>query len=299
MTTTDLDAADLDWREHNISGSDRPARMVMLHADPERQTRTVLVEFPPAWKRDAVGHQPAGEEMVILSGTLSISGVTARAGSYLLVEPRATRSATSVEDGTRALVWFSGPGGGWTDGPAGDGGSISTSPVSVELSRVPDDRMPGMVTVHDDLPEQVFPIDVDVLWTDHRRWAHVPSGEPVPALSGQAVGTPLELRRFQVFGRQQVEAEGVAEPSRGRGPDEGLAGCAHHDVTAQRHHRVVQPDQGAQRSRVDAGDTRRVDVEEEATCVHRVLETAAEVHRPALVEFALHNQLRARRMYVQ
>ena len=32
MITADLDAADLDWNEHNISGSEKPARMVMLHA---------------------------------------------------------------------------------------------------------------------------------------------------------------------------------------------------------------------------------------------------------------------------
>ena len=66
LTPTDLDGADLEWREHQISGSEKPARMVLLHADAERQTRTVMVEFPPGWKRDAVGHQPAGEEMVIL-----------------------------------------------------------------------------------------------------------------------------------------------------------------------------------------------------------------------------------------
>ncbi len=100
MTVVDLASGDLAWMEHNISGSDKPARMVMLHADAESNTRTVMVEFPPGWVRDAVGHQPAGEEMVILSGALSISGQTAAAGDYLLVEPRATRSATSVEDGT-------------------------------------------------------------------------------------------------------------------------------------------------------------------------------------------------------
>lgn len=186
MTTTDLNG-DLAWTEHAISGSDKPARMVMLHASAERNTRTVLVEFPPSWSRDAVGHQPAGEEMVVLAGALSISGHTVRKGSYLLVEPRATRSATSVEDDTRALVWFSGPGGGWTDGAADDPGTISTAPVEVDLSRSPSDRMPGSVSVHVDLAEQTFPTDVDVLWTDHGRWAHVPSGDVVPALTGTAV----------------------------------------------------------------------------------------------------------------
>jgi hypothetical protein len=187
MTTTDLDSPDLVWLEHNIAGSDQPARLVMLHADAERQTRTVLVQFPPGWKRDAVGHQPAGEEMVILDGALSMSGVTAGLGDYLVVEPRATRSATSVTDGTQALVWFSGPGGGWTDGPASDAGTAAVSPLAVGEQRGPHDELVGTVTVHDELTEQAFDADVDVLWTEDRHWVHVPAGTPVPARPGRAV----------------------------------------------------------------------------------------------------------------
>lgn len=187
MTVVDLDGPDLDWQEHAISGSDLPTRMVMLHANAETSTRTVLVDFPPGWKRDAVGHQPAGEEMVILTGSLSISGTTAPAGSYLLVEPRATRSATSVAGSTRALVWFSGPGGGWADGRDVDAGSITTVPVDLGLSRRATKRMPGSVSVHIDLPEMTYPCDVDVLWTEDGSWAHVPYGKLVPALPGPVV----------------------------------------------------------------------------------------------------------------
>ena len=185
--TTDLDAGDLVWLEHDIAGSDQPARLVMLHADAERQTRTVLVQFPSGWRRDAVGHQPAGEEMVILGGALSISGVTAEAGDYLVVEPRATRSATSVADGTRALIWFSGPGGGWTDGPAADAGSATAAPLTAGEQRGVHPELVGTVTVHDELPEQAFDTDVDVVWTADRHWLHVPAGTPVPARPGQAV----------------------------------------------------------------------------------------------------------------
>lgn len=187
MTTTDLSSADLTWLEHTIAGAERPARMVMLHASAERNTRTVLVEFPPDWRRDAVGNQPAGEEMVVLSGSLTMSGVTVPAGSYLQVEPLATRAATYVDGATRAVVWFSGPGGGWADGEADDAGSIFSAPVSVDLSREPSDRLPGRLTVHEDLSEQKFETDVDVLWTDRNRWAHVPAGDIVPALTGTAV----------------------------------------------------------------------------------------------------------------
>lgn len=179
MSTTDLNSPDLTWLTHAIAGSDLPARMVMLHADPERQTRTVVVEFPDGWRRDAVGHQPAGEDMVLLSGALTMSGETVTVRDFLSVGPRATRSATSVADGTRAVVWFSGPGGGWTDGPAADAGSLTVTPLS--------DSSTGPVTAHDSLADASYDHDVDVVWLDRQHWAHVPAGEPVPSVDGRAV----------------------------------------------------------------------------------------------------------------
>jgi len=183
----DLDAGDLTWLEHNIAGSDQPAKLVMLHADADRGTRTVLVEFPPGWRRDAVGHQPAGEEMVLLSGSLTMSGLTVGLGDYLTVEPRATRSATSVTDGTRALVWFSGPGGGWTEGEAANAGTATVSPLIPGEQRGAHPELVGTVTVHDELAAQTFDHDVDVLWTAALAWAHVPAGVEIPARDGQAI----------------------------------------------------------------------------------------------------------------
>ncbi|WP_244932117.1 hypothetical protein [Nocardioides sp. W7] len=187
MTVLDLDAADLKWLEHNIAGSDLPAKLVMLHADAERGTRSVLVRFPDGWRRDAVGNQPAGEEMVLLSGELSMSGLAVGPGDLLVVEPRATRAATFVADGTSALVWFSGPGGGWAEGSADDAGTATVTPLAVGEQRGAHAGLVGSITVHDDLPEQSFAVDVDVLWPADRHWAFVPAGTPVPARPGRAV----------------------------------------------------------------------------------------------------------------
>lgn len=187
MTLVDLDAPDLEWRDHAISGSDLPARMVLLHADAERETRTVMVRFPPGWSRDAVGRQPAGEEMVMLSGALSISGHTAAAGDFLLIEPRATRSATSAADDTCAVVFFSGPGGGWADGPDVDPGSISVAAVSDDLDRPTSARMPGSVSTLADASGVVFDADVDLLWPGSGQWAFVSAGEAAPAVVGRVV----------------------------------------------------------------------------------------------------------------
>lgn len=187
MTVVDLDAAGLTWLEHNIAGSDMPARLVMLHVDAERGTRSVLVQFPNGWRRDAVGNQPAGEEMVLLSGELSMGGLTAGLGDLLVVEPRATRSATFVADDTRALVWFSGPGGGWADGAAHDAGSATVTPIAAGEQRGPHGALVGTVSVHDELAEQTFDADVDVLWPADQHWAFVAAGTPVPARAGRAI----------------------------------------------------------------------------------------------------------------
>ena len=187
MTVIDLDSPDLTWIEHAIAGSDKPARLSMLHADEARGTRTVLVKFPDGWRRDAVGHQPAGEEMLILSGALTLSGLTAGVGQYLVVEPRATRSATSVADGSSAVVFFSGPGGGWADGEADDAGTVSL--VRVAAGEIRDAR-PGLVgstTVDADIAGRVFDTDTDICWPAARRFAHVPAGTPAPDVAGQAV----------------------------------------------------------------------------------------------------------------
>ncbi|MFI5429776.1 hypothetical protein [Aeromicrobium sp. UC242_57] len=186
-TAVDLDSADLAWGEHQIAGAEKPAGIVMLRANPEQGTRTVIVRFPDGWTRDAVGHQPAGEEMVVLDGALSISGLTCGAGQALVVEPKATRAATSTLDGTRAVVWFSGAGGGWADGEAADAGSTELLTVDAALSRGPRDGLVGSLAARDDVAGAVFGTDVEIVWPGARRWAFVPAGTATPDVTGLAI----------------------------------------------------------------------------------------------------------------
>lgn len=187
LTIVDLDGDDLAWGEHRIAGAEQPARIVLLRANAELGTRTVMVRFPDGWTRDAVGHQPAGEEMAVLGGALSISGLTCESGQILVVEPKATRAATSTADGTRAVVWFSGAGGGWTDGEAADAGTAAVHPADAELARGPHDGLVGTLTARDDAAGAVFETDVEVLWPEARRWAFVPAGAAAPAIAGFAI----------------------------------------------------------------------------------------------------------------
>jgi hypothetical protein len=186
-TLIDLDSPELAWIEHAIAGSDLPARLCMLNADEARGTRTVFVKFPDGWRRDAVGHQPAGEEMLMMTGSLTLSGVTANVGDFLVVEPKATRSATAVADGSSAVVFFSGPGGGWADGSAEDAGAISLARVEAGEIRGARPGLVGSTTVLEDAAGHVFDVDADICWPDARRFAHVPAGVAVPAVVGRAV----------------------------------------------------------------------------------------------------------------
>lgn len=186
-TVVDLTADDLAWGEHQIAGAEKPAGIVMLGANAERGTRTVMVRFPDGWTRDAVGNQPAGEEMAVLDGALTISGLTCAAGQVLVVEPRATRSATSTLDGTCAVVWFSGAGGGWSDGEAADAGAIELFTADAELDRGARDGLVGNLVARDDVAGAVLDTDAEVLWPAERRWAAVPAGTPVPDIAGFAI----------------------------------------------------------------------------------------------------------------
>ncbi|TIC88032.1 DUF4437 domain-containing protein [Nocardioides sp. GY 10113] len=187
VLTVDLDATDLTWVEHHIAGADEPARIALLRADADRGTRTVMVRFPDGWTRAAVGNQPAGEEMVVLEGELRLSGLVGDATRMLVVEPKATRSATSTADGTRAVVWFSGAGGGWEDGEADDAGAITGLELADGATRSARPGLVGTVEVLAGAAGRVFEVDVDVLWPDARQWAFVPAGTAAPAVEGLAI----------------------------------------------------------------------------------------------------------------
>lgn len=191
MTTTtptpvDL-TADREWLELAPAGAEVTVRMAVLHVDDARGTRTVLVRFPDGWSRALVGSQPAGEEMVILSGALSVSGRAAAAGEYLVVEPRATRSHTSVADGTSAVVFFSGPGGGWVEGPWEGGGSIEVTRLEPGVVRAEREGLNGSTEVVEDIVGRSFETDTDLVWLASRRWLHLPAGVAAPDVDGRCL----------------------------------------------------------------------------------------------------------------
>lgn len=186
MTDRDLYDETLEWTSFAPAGATQKAEMTMLWSSADSTSRTVLVRFPAGWERAMTGHQPAGEEMLVLEGALAMSGRTCRPGGLLVVEPRATRSETGTVEETRAVVWFSGAPGGWAEGPAEAPGSLALAELRPGKVRGPG-ALPGSVEVRDGAEIATFATDVDLVWPARRRWAHVPAGERAPTYDGPVV----------------------------------------------------------------------------------------------------------------
>lgn len=187
MIEQDLYDETLEWTSFAPAGAAQKAEMVLLYASPDATSRTVLVQFPAGWERAMTGHQPAGEEMLVLEGALSMSGEICEPGSMLVVEPKATRSQTGTATATRALVWFSGAPGGWTEGPADEAGTLAVHAVAPGVVRPAGGALPGSVEVLDGAEIGTFATDVDLCWTSQRRWVHLPAGEAAPTYDGPVV----------------------------------------------------------------------------------------------------------------
>lgn len=183
----DIDTAELTWFDLLPAGSDQVTRMCQLWKDDDRGFRSVLVDFPDDWRRDTVGNQPAQEEMVALTGAMYINGLRSGVGDLLVGVPHATRSETFNDPGTRVLVWFSGQGGGWQEGPYDPPREVEVVKLAPGVVRPPHEGLVGSVEVRDGLAGEVFDQDADLLWVESRRWMHLPSGTVAPDVPGEVV----------------------------------------------------------------------------------------------------------------
>ncbi|WP_110241523.1 hypothetical protein [Nocardioides gilvus] len=187
MTLVDIETADLTWFDLLPAGSSRATRMSMLWKDEERGLRSVLVDFPDDWRRETTGHQPAQEEMVALSGAMHINGLRAGVGQLLVGVPHATRADTWNEPTTRVLVWFSGEGGGWQEGPHDPPFDMQVVDLEPGVVREPREGLNGSIEVHEEIAGRVFDHDADLLWVEALRWTHLPAGTAAPEVAGRAV----------------------------------------------------------------------------------------------------------------
>ena len=187
MSIVDLTSDAHEWLEASVAGAAHTVRMYPLHVDLQHGTRSVLIAYPDGWRRDGAGTQPAGEELVPLSGAFTLSGHRAVPGSVLVITPRALRSETSSDDGTRAVAFFSGPGGGWEAGDASVAGRVETRELAEGLVREDTIGLVGHLEVVPEVPEDGFGVDAEIVWLEAKRYAFVPRGGIPPEVEGRAL----------------------------------------------------------------------------------------------------------------
>lgn len=179
----DLRSAGLPFVTVTIAGSADPVRLARLHADPDTGAGVSLVRFPPTWTRPTTGHYSCAEEILVLDGTLVVSGVTYRAGDYGYLPPYAARTASATPGGCLALAWFSAR-PAWTEGTAEDRvthAGRAGDPRGQRRPRRPD--VVGEAAVLDEVPQAVD-VRTELVSTSSWQWALVHPGDPLPALPG-------------------------------------------------------------------------------------------------------------------
>ena len=187
MSIVDLMSDTHDWLDAGVAGADRTVRMYPLHVDLQRGTRTVLVSYPDGWSRETTGTQPAGEELVPLAGAFSMSGHRAAVGEVLWTTPRALRTATSTDEGTRAIIFYSGSGGGWEDGVSSAVGTVERRTIGTGVVRPEADGLVGRLELVEEVPADGFEVDAEIVWVESSRYAFVPRGGLPPAVPGRAL----------------------------------------------------------------------------------------------------------------
>lgn len=187
MDPINLNSQQLTWIDLQPAGAEQYTRMSTLWAESEKGLRTVLIDFPAGWRRDAVGHQPAQEELLVVSGFVEVSGLKATEGQLLLGVPYATRAATVTPESTRVLAWFTGEAGGWREGPAEPPREMEVLDLQPGMVRPAKDGLRGSVQVLTELQGESFDAEADLYWPGENIWMHLPSGARAPQKKGSVV----------------------------------------------------------------------------------------------------------------
>lgn len=173
------------WFELVIPDATPAVRLLRLHVDPRTRASVALVAFPPGWSRPGAGHYVAGEEFVVLTGSLAVSGHEHRAGSWAWIPPCATRSDSHSQRGALALAWFSGP-VLWR-GAVGDQSATSEvtygQPTPGRLRRHRS-GVPGSSHVVAALGNAPLDMEQDLLSLPDLSWTLLPANHRPPPLNG-------------------------------------------------------------------------------------------------------------------
>lgn len=188
----DLDGS-LSFASFPIPGGNMPVQMAVLRDEPSIRARTLVVRFPSGWRREGPGFYEAAEELVVLSGSLQMSGITYAPGDWGYVPTMATRFETVSATETVVFARFAGAaryheGAGSADehrrlslrsisldakSPLQGAGRLLND-EAVQASWLLDAPPPNTPAVH----------ETELLALDQTQWSFTPAGEPLPAAKG-------------------------------------------------------------------------------------------------------------------
>ena len=140
-----------------------------------------MVAFPAGWERSGPGFYEAGEEVIIVRGTLELNGFALQAGDHALIPARCVRTGMRAGGDVLAFARFDGP-ARYVDGVEGslDAPMIArTIAGDAELHRTPIER-----SWVGGAPSAPLPYDVEVYELSSGRWAFVEAGFAPVAFDG-------------------------------------------------------------------------------------------------------------------
>lgn len=186
--TLALTSADLPWSRVRLEGADADVDLVELHRDPLTRARSLLVRFPPGWRRPGPGFYACAEEVLVIEGAVSVSGTTVSAGEYAFFPPFLTRTASLSPSGCLALAWFSAA-PRWSMGTAGATDAVVHTSVA-QLRRSAGNEVQGSAHLVEQA-DGVADAPAEVVSTTSWRWCFRDEGERIPSLA-----PPLLVRRW-------------------------------------------------------------------------------------------------------
>ncbi|HEX9776344.1 MAG TPA: hypothetical protein VGB83_12300 [Actinomycetota bacterium] len=191
MTVAAVPNGSLSWEPFDIPGGSAPVRLATLRVERPSRARTMLVEFPRGWTRDGAGSYETSEELLVLRGSIALSGETYREGDWALFPEGFYREAMSAD--ALCFVRWGGP-ARWRF----DAGDPSVQPVrgSIDVSRTEASPLgqggAGVLWRGEttssfiaDAPVSGMPAPRNVELLDLRThaWHYAEAGEPLPSLA--------------------------------------------------------------------------------------------------------------------
>jgi hypothetical protein len=170
----------LAWTAFDIPGGTQPVELVRLRIEPATKATVAVVRFPRGWRRTVEGCYEVAEEVVILDGSLEMSGATYPRGTWAWFPPRYLRSDQATPDGALAFARFEGP-ARWTPG-SGEIAGVESRPIADPGILRAETAVQSRIDA--EAPAHTAAGETEILELSSWRWAWVAPGTPPPAFAG-------------------------------------------------------------------------------------------------------------------